>query len=110
MKILGKILMFVLPALLIVNLYRFYFMNETYTYSGVKDFFEYVATFNGLSNTINTINGFNESIHAFEEAGDFIETITKIWEAIRSFFNIIVGIVKDIISNIMWLFGWLGIN
>lgn len=113
MKILAKLLGVGLMMILVVNLYRYFFMTgnglfvDNYKFVGFRSFFEYVSTFEGWS-------AFSKTADMILSSGSNIGMQDNFWEEIVNFFRIIgcvlvspFMIFYDAIQIVAWFIGLL---
>lgn len=102
MKILLKICMFILPLLVIINLYRYFFYADSYEYFGITGFVDYLQTFDMWLTTKSVIESLGGSASAFQESKNIFESITSFFTMVGDAFAIPITVIVDIVRNIGW--------
>lgn len=115
MKILRNVLLMIVPILLMINLYRFVFYNDEYTFRGFAYMHQYFSTFPGLSGTFNIIQVLQSTATSFESIRvesllDVFDAINKLFTMLGLAFSIPIMIVVDVARDIFWAISIFAFN
>lgn len=115
MRILRNVLLMVVPILLMINLYRFVFYNDEYTFRGFAYMHQYFSTFPGLNLTFTMLQRIQSTSTSFqtikvESLLDVFDAINKVFEMIGLVFSVPIMIVVDVVRDILWAIGIFATN
>lgn len=105
MKILRNIVLFALPFIIIINLYRFIFVGDNSTF-GFQSFMDYFQTFNGWQSTLTVIYDMKTYVNEFVDAYQNVnawEYIVAFFEMVGAVFRIPIAILTDIVGVVVWV-------
>lgn len=110
MKIIKYVLIFSLPILLFINLWRFVNMGDSFNYTGLKDTANYISTFPGFENFYSAFTSWNtEFSYGFWDgvADFFTGGVASLCKALYQPLQCIFGAITDIVNIIVWFVGWI---
>lgn len=105
----------VVPLLILINVYRFVFYNDEYTFRGISYIHRYFSTFPGLNGTFIMLQTLQNTATSFESIK--VESLLDVFDAINHLFTMLglvfsipVMIVVDVARDIWWFIQILWVN
>jgi len=107
MRILRNVLLMVFPLLIMINLYRFVFYSDEYTFRGLSFLHENLQSFPGLDLTFKMIEelqllGTEISNMEVNSIFDIAKLVQAIFELIGRAVGIPIIIVVNVCMNLWW--------
>lgn len=104
MRFFKYLLLFVLPILLFLNLWRLANGNDDSV--GFRFTMEYVSTYRGWQNTVDMFDNIYSIVNVDNAAEGILVVLSPIWAPVA----VLVAIIADIIYHIGFFFGWIGVS
>ena len=97
-----------LPILLFVNLWQFATQGTSFEFKGFKSLIDYSGTWHGFEYTYNFIIGLGDFIKSSYGFFGIILSVVIAFASMMAAPVLLLGtIVADIVTNIIWFFGWI---
>ena len=109
MRVLKYILLFTVPVVLFLNLWALINLGDDYSFRGLKDTFTYASTFKGFEHFYNTWVQLGDYFQFTwqEVVASVLAPVYLIGKMIFAIVWLVGSITADVVSMVMWLFGWI---